>query len=279
MGQISFRGISTASLANVAVMKMPDHRKAARRVTEFYVNGRDGALHIDNGLADIELEATLVLLDAGAKTRQIVNAWADGTGKLITSDDPTRAYKASVIQEIVWKRTVAASLIDPFDATEDYTAGDFVKNSGTVYEFIVDHEAGAWNANHVAERPWLVKGLFDTAKIRFTCDPYMYEANETVVVLDADGMITNPGSAAALPLIEVSGSGDATFSVNGNEITIEGMTSGTTVYIDSAAGYVYTEEEATAITGDFPVLQMGLNTITLGENVSLLRITPRWRWV
>ena len=100
MSYIKFRGVSTASLSNVAVSKMPSHRKAARRVTEYYVNGRDGALHVDNGLANFELEAVLVLLQGTAAARQIVNAWADGTGKLILSDQPGLAYRASVIQEI-----------------------------------------------------------------------------------------------------------------------------------------------------------------------------------
>lgn len=279
MSWISFRGVKTNALGGVAVMKMPNHKKAARRMTEFYVAGRDGALHIDNGLADTELDATLVLLGTGAPKRQVVNAWADGTGKLILSDDPTKAYKATVIQEIKWTRTVAASLIEPFETTKAYTAGEFVKYSGTVYEFIANHAAGAWNSAHVEERPWLVQGVFDTAKIYFTCDPYMYEAVDSVVTFTQSDGMTNPGSAEAYPMIQVNGSGDASFSINGEEIQIAAMTSGTPVYIDCENGYVYTASGATEITGGFPVLNMGLNTITIGSGVTSLVITPHWRWV
>ncbi len=279
MSWVSFRGVSTASLGNVAVMKMPGHKKAARRMTEFYVDGRDGALHIDNGMADTEEDVVLVLLDAGAKTRQLVNSWADGTGKLITSDDPTLAYKATVIQEIVWTRTVAASFIEEFVATKAYSAGDFVKRSGAVYEFKVNHAAGAWNAAQVDERPWLVKGVFDTAKIRFTCNPCMYEAVDSQVTFTETGSLTNPGSAEAYPMIQVNGSGDASFSINGAEIQIDDMAANVPVYIDCENGYVYTASGATAITGDFPELAMGSNAITLGSGVTSLVITPHWRWV
>ena len=285
MSWIKFRDVSTASLANVAVMKMPSHKKAARRMTEFYVDGRDGALHIDNGMADIEEEAVLVLLDAGAKTRQVVNAWADGTGKLITSDDPSLAYKATVIQEIIWTRTVAASYIEEFLATKAYSAGDYVKHSGSVYEFKVNHAAGAWNASQVDERPWLVKGVFDTAKIRFTCNPYMYEAVDSQVTFNASGALTNPGSAEAYPLIQVNGSGDVSFSINGLSIEIDDMSSNVPVYIDCENGYVYTASGASTITADdFPVIPLPTTQnptcpVVLGTGITSLVITPHWRWV
>ena len=80
-------------------------------------------------------------------------------------------------------------------------------------------------------------------------------------------------------MIKVNGSGDASFSVNGNEITIDDMTANVPVYIDSETGYVYTASGATAMTGDFPVLDMGENTITITSGITSLEITPRWRWI
>lgn len=107
MGYLIFRGVSTESLTNVYVSKMPSHRKAGMRLSEYYVKGRDGALHVNEGYANFDITVSLVLLNATAITRQVVNAWADGTGKLISSDDLTRAYKATVEQEIVWTRVQA----------------------------------------------------------------------------------------------------------------------------------------------------------------------------
>lgn len=240
MSYIIFRGVSTSDLENVYVSKMPAHKKASRRMTEYYVKGRDGALHVDDGLANFDLEATLVLVNGQASARQIVNAWADGTGKLILSDQPGLAFRATVIQEIRWTRVPGNKLL--------------INNVPT-------------------------QTFFDTAKITFNCDPYLYEAQESVYELTEDTSLLNPGSATALPLIQVNGAGDVSFSVNGSEIQIADMTAGTPVYLDSETGYVYTEAGASSMTGNFPELDMGANAITLGDGISSLIITPRWRWV
>lgn len=104
MGYLIFRGVSTRSITGVAVARMPSHKKAKMRFTEYYVKGRDGALHVDEGFANFDIKVKLVLIKTGASTRQLVNAWADGTGKLISSDDLTKAYKATVKDEIQWYR-------------------------------------------------------------------------------------------------------------------------------------------------------------------------------
>lgn len=239
MSDLIFRGVAASSLDDVYIQKMPDHRKASMRYSEYYVKGRDGALHVDEGLANFDLTATLIMINGLPATRQLINAWADGTGKLISSDQPGFAYEATVKEEIQWTR-VLSNKIDG------------------------------------------VQRFHDAAVITWNCQPYMVEAVDSVIVLDEPGetsAFTNPGSATALPFIEVNGSGDAVFSVNGNEISIADMTSGVPVYLDSATGYVYTAEGATAMTGDFPVFEMGENTITLGTGVTSLRITPHWRWI
>lgn len=239
MGDIIFRGVSVSSLDNVYVSSMPSHRKASMRYSEYYVKGRDGALHVDEGFANFDLTAILVMINGTPSTRQTVNAWADGTGKLILSDDPTKAYQATVKEEIQWTRVLSNKI------------------NG-------------------------VQCFHDVAVITWNCQPYMVEAVDSIIILDEPGetsMVTNPGSATSLPMIEVNGSGDVTFSVNGNDITIAGMTDGVPVYLDSETGYVYTAEGATAMTGDFPVLGLGANTFTLGSGVASLKVTPHWRWV
>ena len=283
MGVLTFRDVANTSLPGVYVARMPSHKKTSMRYSEYYVAGRDGALHVDEGLADFDITATLVMVNAAANARQLVNAWADGTGRLITDDNPTLAYLASVTQEIQWSR-MKGYTIQPkaFSATKAYSKGEYVTYSNKVYEFIANHSAGAWDSEQVVERLFPVNGFYDTATITFTCKPYMVEAVDSVIILDEPGetsMITNPGSATALPFIEVNGSGDVSFSVNGNEISIADMTANVPVYIDSETGYVYTASGATAMTGDFPVLNMGENTITLGTGITSLEVTPRWRWI
>lgn len=236
MSDIIFRGVAASSLDNVYISKMPDHRKAGMRYSEYYVKGRDGALHVDEGLANFDMTATLVMINGLPSTRQLINAWADGTGKLITSDDLTHAYEATVKQEIQWTRVLSNKLDG-------------------------------------------VQRFHDAAVITWNCQPYMVEAVDSVIELTASQAIINPGSATALPMIQVNGSGDVSFSVNGDEISIADMTANVPVYIDSATGYVYTAQGATAMTGDFPVLELGTNNITIGTGITSLLITPHWRWI
>ena len=230
MGYLIFKGVSTASIPGVQVSKMPSHKRARMRYQEYYVRGRDGALHIDEGYANMELETTLVLIDALAETRQLVNAWAIGSGKLVTSDDLTKAYKASVKGEVKWTRTPGNT------------------------------------------------GYFDTARIIFDCDPYMYETTDTEKVFTATGTIDNPGTATAIPLIKVEGAGNVSFEVGDEEITVKGMTSGVPVYLDCGAGYVYAAAGAMEMIGEFPELPLGESDVVLGTNCTKITITPHWRW-
>lgn len=103
MGYINFRGVSTASL-NVYVAKFPSHRKARMRTTEYTIQGRDGSVHVDEGYESFEIIAYLILKGVSATNRQTIDAWADGTGKLILSDDPTKCYMASVKKGVEWTR-------------------------------------------------------------------------------------------------------------------------------------------------------------------------------
>ena len=254
MNYLIFNGIGTSTppgtipnvlcntqMTDVYVSKMPSHKKAAMRNTEYYVKGRDGALHIDEGYADFDLTVQLILLQATVQRRYEVNAWADGTGRLVSSDDIyfsggsliAKAYMASVKDEVVWDR---------------------LQGNGRVF--------------------------YDTATITFKCKPFMVEAVESQITMTGTQSIINPGSAISYPLLRVTGSGDATFSVNGSEIGIDDMSSTTPVYIDCETGYVYTEEDgATAMRGNIPHFEMGTNTITFGNNVTKIIVTPRWRWI
>ena len=279
MSYLNFRNISTTSLGNVYVSKMIDPKKAPVRADEIYVDGRDGALHILHGYGNFEVEATLVLVNAPATARQIVNAWADGTGKLITSDDLTKAYKATVLGEIRWKRVKAATAVDQFKTTKQYYIGDFTRYSGQIYKFKNNH-MGTWNASDVDPIYYQINGFFDTAKIIFNCQPFMYEATDSVIVFTQDGTLTNPGSADALPLIKVEGSGNVELDIAGEHIEIDGLTANDPVFIDSDAGYVYSESgTAKAMRGEFPTLPLGQSVVDLGTGVTKVTVTPHWRWV
>lgn len=222
-------------LDNIYVAKMPSHKKASMRRTEFAVDGRDGILHRNQGFSNFDLEATLIILNGETEDspRQLINAWADGTGKLITSDDPNRCYRASVLEEVRFDRAVFGGKI------------------------------------------------CDTAKITFNCEPYMYEAIDSKYEFTQSGVIVNIGSAEALPLIYVYGSGTCSFSISGQSITLNGVTEGVAVTIDSETGYIYSALGAQSMEGEIPVIPLttAQQPVVLGAGVTKLEIYPRWRWV
>ena len=231
MNWISFRGVSTASLSNILVKRMPSHKKASMRTTTYNVKGKDGELHVHEGYAPFDMECEIMLLSATAPNRQIINAWADGTGKLITSDDSTRAYIASVVEEVEWAR--------------DHVNGKF----------------------------------YDVALITFHCQPIMKEAVESVETFTQTGAIANIGTVDSYPLITVHGSGECVFCVGAQEITLTDVDANYPVYIDSESGYVYTENGAAEMVGEFPVLSVGTNAIIITSGVTQLDIKPRMGWV
>ena len=251
MGFLIFRGIGTEGsldtvgsgnvLTNVYVSKMPSHKKASMRFTEYYVKGRDGALHIDEGYSSFELPVTLVLINASNTARQLVNAWADGTGKLITSDDLTKAYKASVKQEVVWTRVKAND--GYYDSANITFTCDPCMYEAT--ETIVE--------------------LTQTGNI---VNPGSADAYPLIAV---------EGSGNVSIKIECYVNGT---KVSEYPITINDMTAGTPVYIDCENGYVYTASGAATITGEIPMLPVGsVNTVTFVSNATKVTFTPHWRWV
>ena len=207
MGYIDFRGVSTVALPGVEVSKMPAHKRAAMRYTEYYVRGRDGALHTDEGYSNFELEATLVLIDAAAATRQTVNAWATGTGKLILSDDPTKAYKASVKKEIKWTRVQGnngffdmARVIfscDPFmyeaaETTMTITASTTVSNPGTEEAYPTIVVNGSGNASFTVDgKTVTIAGMTSNVPVTLDC--------ENGYVFAQSGAMTMTGEFPVLP--------------------------------------------------------------------------------
>ena len=285
MGYLIFRNASTQNLPNILVQTMPSHKKAAMRTTDYYVKGRHGALHVEEGLDNVDISCRLVMINAPAEARQIINAWADGTGKLISSDDLSRCWRATVKDEIDFGRDEAATLKpETFKTTKPYYVNDFVTYNGMVYKFIQNHAAGAWNSAQVTAQPWKINGLYDTADITFNCQPFMYESVESVYEFTQGGSLVNPATAASQPLIKVEGNGVCDFRIGTTEryyIIINDVDPSDPVYIDCETGYIYTAGgTAKEMIGEIPILEIGENPVVFGQNgLSKLTITPRWRWV
>lgn len=286
MGYLIFRGVSTQDLPNVVVQTMPSHKKAAKRMTDWYIKGRDGVLHTDEGFDNVDIQCRLMMLNAPAETRQIINAWADGTGKLISSDDLSRCWNATVKDEIDFYRVEAATVKpETFNITKPYYVNDYVTYSGMVYKFIQNHAAGAWNSAQVKAQPWKIDGLYDVADVTFNCQPFMRESVESVVEItqNVEGW-ANQGTADAYPLIKVEGNDTEAiaFDFCGEYIIIRNINPNDPVFIDCETGYIYTENnQPMSMEGNFPIIHLGTNGVYFNPEhpPTKLTVTPRWRWV
>lgn len=143
-----------------------------------------------------------------------------------------------------------------------------------------------YRAHIITETSWgeWVNGYDDrTASIVFECEPYAYHTEDIgdITVTTSGTAVNNPGTAEALPLFAVTGSGDVTLMIGGEIIALTDL--GGTVYLDSEAEECYSvansvkTNQNAMMSGEFPKLSAGTNQIAWTGTVTKIVITPRWR--
>lgn len=120
-------------------------------------------------------------------------------------------------------------------------------------------------------------------EVQFYCQPLKEKMHPEGSVLTASGTIVNMGDVMSRPVIKATASGSTmVVSAGGNELTVTGLTSGNVYVIDSDAMEVLTGDMTQLLTenssGDFPVLQIGANTVS-GSGWSKLEIDRRERYL
>jgi phage-related protein len=116
-------------------------------------------------------------------------------------------------------------------------------------------------------------------QISFVCAPFKYIHNIATLTMTASGSITNPGTVYSLPRIKVYGSGTRNLTINGKLITLNLLTSPLTLDSELKECHYGDVAQNDRMTGDFPVFNVGANTITLGTGITKLEIEPRWRYL
>lgn len=121
---------------------------------------------------------------------------------------------------------------------------------------------------------------YDRMMVQFKINPpffYLNSGDTPLQFTTSPAVINNPGTHDAEPLIKVTGSGNITLDINGKIIQLTGVVDH--IYLDSESQYVYkgTTNEGQKMTGDFPVLNPGVNNMTWTGTVTEIEIIPRWR--
>ena len=101
---------------DLIINKLPNIIKAAKDITKTEVQGRDGFLTQDNG----SYKSVVKSVECTIKDLERIDSicsWLTGSGEVIFSNEPTKVYKATIINQIEFKRVVATfhSFIIQFD--------------------------------------------------------------------------------------------------------------------------------------------------------------------
>jgi phage-related protein len=115
--------------------------------------------------------------------------------------------------------------------------------------------------------------------ITFGCAPFGYLRNAATINRTTSGTVNNPGTVYSLPKIRVYGAGTRSLTINGKPVTLNLLSS--PLAIDSELKECYFGDTAQnhLMTGDFPRLEVGSNTVTLGTGITKVEIEPRWRFL
>lgn len=116
--------------------------------------------------------------------------------------------------------------------------------------------------------------------VTFRCSPFWYADEMAAFTVATSGStFNNPGSVYSEPVIKVHGSGEITLMVNQTIIELSEIAGD--IVLDSALQEAYwgTASLNHCMSGDFPKLPPGMNTISWTGDVSSIQILPNWRYL
>lgn len=99
---VTYNGVTASSLGAIVTDISPPVR-AGRRIQSVEVPGRSGALHIDDGSFAPVIKTVGLGLVTLSKL-DVIHGWLSGSGTLVCSTEPERAYNVHQIAEVAWTR-------------------------------------------------------------------------------------------------------------------------------------------------------------------------------
>lgn len=117
-----------------------------------------------------------------------------------------------------------------------------------------------------------------TVEMSATIDPFQYQVTKSETH-SATFDIVNPSSMESSPLITIHGKGHVELAINAVTFGINDVVDSVT--IDSRLFTCYSSKTNfdTKMTGAYPTLKSGNNTIQFGTGVTSVDIDPRWCWL
>jgi len=127
---------------------------------------------------------------------------------------------------------------------------------------------------------------FKKATIKFYTQPYKYAKDENKTILNVNTetsvKVVNQGLEISKPIIELEGTGTVTLAINGINLFRYTFPDGETkVTIDSLQeeAYLNADYKNRNMDGEFPILEVGENTISWVGSLTKISIQPKSRWL
>ena len=115
-----------------------------------------------------------------------------------------------------------------------------------------------------------------TATIVFECKPQRFlKTGDNTITIQNSLTIMNPTGFEAYPLFKVTGT-SGVLTVNGNSITFSSIDGFVMLDCELQDAYKETINKNSTISGTFPVLKPGSNTISWTGGISSVTMKPRW---
>lgn len=115
-----------------------------------------------------------------------------------------------------------------------------------------------------------------TATIVFECKPQRFlKTGDNTITIQNSLTIMNPTGFEAYPLFKVTGT-SGVLTVNGNSITFSSIDDFVMLDCELQDAYKENINKNSTISGMFPVLKTGSNTISWTGDISSVTMKPRW---
>ena len=180
-----------------------------------------------------------------------------------------------LIDEGVYDNYVQSYTLYWLPSTPNKSISDWLRQEG-YFTFIDSDIPGYFRMAQVYGPidPMNNKGCYTQAVVSFDFKPQWFlDSGNTTITISEASTIVNPTLEQSRPLITVHGSGNGVLKINGKNISLTSIV--TSFTIDSELMEASFNNQ---MSGEFPVLNPGNNTVDWSGGITGVDIKPRW-WI
>lgn len=145
-----------------------------------------------------------------------------------------------------------------------------------------DDPGNYWNAKVIEGIEYDPIAIWKRSTITFYIEkPFRYYINEVPIVLLVNGNVTNLGNVNSQPILQIVGSGVVTVTIGGRSFSYNFDTANVTIDSEAQDAYFGTiaNLKNRRMTGDFPYLKPGVNTVSWTGTVTSITFTKVSKWL